>query len=242
MVSIKLGSLEHLPPGSSGAWNTVRKGSCCSVTSAWGAPFPGPYVATAPSRPEGHLLRVVFPGDPVYNHNLDSTSHSSLTLPPSNRVSLSAYPQHVHAGGWHQRAVCGTNRLPAAGTQRCSSCPVVLWAAPPEDTDLVFRASTALGPPAFPMGPSLCPTYLGSATTQAQGPQPPLLCTSGPRQPPRFPLPSPLPSQQPLWGRDPGWESEWGGQGCQGNTNLIEKSVPLLRKWKETPSPFFPFL
>lgn len=215
MVSIKLGSLEHLPPGSSGAWNTVRKGSCCSVTSAWGAPFPGPCVATAPSRPEGHLLRVVFPGDPVYNHNLDSTSHSSLTLPPSNRVSLSAYPQCVHAGGWHQRAVCGINRLPAAGTQRCSSCPVVLWAAPPEDTDLVFRASTALGPPAFPMGPSLCPTYLGSATTQAQEPQPPLLCTSGPRQPPRFPLPSPLPSQQPLWGRDPGWESEWGVKGVR---------------------------
>lgn len=189
MVSIKLGSLEHLPPGSSGAWNTVRKRSCCSVTSAWGAPFPGPCVATAASRPEGHLLRVVFPGDPVYNHNPDSTSHSSLTLPPSNRVS-SAYPRHVHAGGWHQRAVCGTNRLPASGTQRCSSCPVVLWAAPPEDTDLVFRARTPLGPPAFPMGPSLCPTYLGSATTQAQGPQPPPLALHL-RPQTASPLPSP---------------------------------------------------
>ena len=117
-----------------------------------------------------------------------STSHSSLTLPPSNRVS-SAYPRHVHAGGWHQRAVCGTNRLPASGTQRCSSCPVVLWAAPPEDTDLVFRARTPLGPPAFPMGPSLCPTYLGSATTQAQGPQPPLALHLRPQT--ASPLPSP---------------------------------------------------
>lgn len=209
MVSIKLGSLEHLPPGSSGAWNTVRKRSCCSVTSAWGAPFPGPCVATAPSRPEGHLLRVVFPGDPVYNHNPDSTSHSSLTLPPSNRVS-SASPRHgtrelcVAPTGCQLRALRG-----AAVAPWCCGQPLLR-------TRISFSVQE---PPLAPLhsqwAPASAPHTWALPPLRHRGPSPPLLCTSGPRQPPRFPLPSPLPSQQSLWGRDPGWESEWGVKGVR---------------------------
>ena len=59
------------------------------------------------------------------------------------------------------------------GTQEVWQLPVVLWAGPPKDMDLISCASTPLGPPALPTGPSLCLIHLGLATTQAQGPQTP---------------------------------------------------------------------
>ena len=99
-------------------------------------------------------------------------------------------------------------------TQQAASCghsevwqlPVVLWAGPPEDMDLISCASTPLGPPALPMCPSLCLIHLGLATTQAQGPQTPRALHLGPQiaspllSPKSSPLPAATPGQGPRLG------------------------------------------
>lgn len=230
-----ISQLAHLVPGTRPGQDPAAlsppPGVPPSQVPVWPLPLPGPKVTSSEWSSLETLCTITILAPPPIppRHFRHPTGYFLVCLSPTRPCRGLAPDSRV----WHQQAA-------SCGHQRYSSCPVVLWVAPPEDTDLISRASSPLASLHSQWAPASAPHTWAPPPLRHRGPAP---TCSAPQAPDGLPtslsqVPSP-PSSHSGAGTQAGNLS--GGSRVSGKYKSDRKVCLPVEKRERDSLPFLSF-